>query len=193
MGKPPFLMIARSSYSDQMNTEGAPLSGFDPLDLRRALGSFGTGVTIVTTRPGDRRLVGVTANSFSSVSLDPPIVLWSLLRSSPSLSAFDDAGRFVVNVLAEDQVSLSRRFAHAHPDRFSGVEYRPGIDGIPLIAGCTAAFQCRTISRQEVGDHVLILGEIDAYEHRHGPTLLFCQGRYARASSLEQRRGTDVG
>ncbi|MCE2689509.1 MAG: flavin reductase family protein [Rubrivivax sp.] len=157
----------------------------DATDLRRALGRFGTGVTIVSTLDAQGSPVGVTANSFSSVSLQPPIVLWSLRRASPSLAAFDATGRFVINVLALEQVELSRRFASAVPDKFTGVEHAPGLGGLPVVQGCAAVFECRTEQRLEVGDHILFLGRVEAYGHRLGPTLLYCQGDYAQGVSLE--------
>ena len=158
---------------------------FDPLQLRRALGSFGTGVTVVSTLAAGGGLVGVTANSFSSVSLDPPIVLWSLNRRSTSLAAFDACGRFVVNVLGLDQVAESRRFATSQPDKFDGVAHRRGLAGLPVLHGATASFECSTVQRLEVGDHILFLGRVEAFEHRHGAGLLYCQGRYAQGVSLE--------
>ena len=158
---------------------------FDALDLRGALGRFGTGVTIVTTVSREGVPVGVTANSFNSVSLDPPIVLWSLRTRSPSLAAFDEAGRFVVNVLAREQLALSRRFASSQADKFSGVAFEAGLGGLPVLGGCAAVFQCRTEQRLEVGDHILFLGRVEAYEHRPGPTLLYCHGRYAEAAALD--------
>jgi flavin reductase (DIM6/NTAB) family NADH-FMN oxidoreductase RutF len=161
---------------------------FDTADLRRAMGRFATGVTVVTTvsaRGADGRPVGVTANSFSSVSLDPPIVLWSLRLESPSRAAFDAAGRFVINVLALDQLELSRRFASPLPDKFAGVAHRAGLEGLPVLEGSAAVFECRTEQRLEVGDHVLYLGRVEAYTHRVGPTLLYCQGRYAEGVALE--------
>ncbi len=159
-----------------MNTQTA----FDRFDLRKALGNFGTGVTIVTTRSLDDRLVGVTANSFSSVSLDPPIVLWSLQKTSPSLAAFDMCGRFVINVLASSQIELSRRFASPIPDKFNGVPYQPGINGLPVIDGSAAAFECRTVQRHDVGDHVLYLGQVESYQHREQAALMYLQGRYVQ-------------
>lgn len=162
-------------------TEGA----VDALALRRALGSFGTGVTVVSTRAADGRPVGVTANSFNSVSLDPPIVLWSLRRQSPSLAAFDHSGRFVVNVLAVGQVELSRRFASPQADRFEGVAHRAGLAGLPVLEGSTASFECRTVQRLEVGDHILFLGRVEAFAHQPGAGLLYCQGRYAQGVGLE--------
>ncbi len=163
---------------------------FDPLQLRRALGSFGTGVTVVSTLAPGGRLVGVTANSFSSVSLDPPIVLWSLSRHSPSLAAFDACGRFVINVLGLEQVALSRRFAAPRPDKFDDVAHHRGLGGLPVLHGAAATFECCTHQRLEVGDHVLFLGLVEAFEHRHGAGLLYCHGRYAQGVHLE---GPDAG
>jgi flavin reductase (DIM6/NTAB) family NADH-FMN oxidoreductase RutF len=155
------------------------------LQLRRALGSFGTGVTVVSTLATDGRLVGVTANSFSSVSLDPPIVLWSLNRRSPSLAAFDECGRFVVNVLSLDQLAVSRRFASAVPDKFDGFAHRRGACGLPVLDGCAATFECVTEQRLEVGDHILFLGRIESFVHHRSAGLLYCQGRYAQGMGLE--------
>jgi flavin reductase (DIM6/NTAB) family NADH-FMN oxidoreductase RutF len=173
--------IKRSLPGNHMTTQ----SPIDATDLRRALGRFGTGVTIVSTLDAQGSPVGVTANSFSSVSLQPPIVLWSLRRASPSLAAFDATGRFVINVLALEQVELSRRFASAVPDKFTGVEHTPGLCGLPVLQGCAAVFECRTEQRLEVGDHILFLGRVESYGHRLGPTLLYCQGDYAQGVSLE--------
>jgi 3-hydroxy-9,10-secoandrosta-1,3,5(10)-triene-9,17-dione monooxygenase reductase component len=160
---------------------------FDTADLRRALGCFGTGVTVVSTLNSSGEPVGVTANSFSSVSLDPPIVLWSLRRASPSLAAFDASSRFVVHVLTVQQVELSRRFASPVSNRFAGITHHPGLGGLPLLEGCSAVFQCLTEQRLEVGDHILFLGRVQAYDHRPGPTLLYCQGQYTQGLDLEPR------
>jgi 4-hydroxyphenylacetate 3-hydroxylase, reductase component len=161
----------------------------DPLSLRRALGSFGTGVTVVSTVAAGGRLVGVTANSFSSVSLDPPIVLWSLNRHSASLAAFDHCGHFVVNVLAVDQAALSQRFskpaASQWADKFDGLAYRRNEQGLPVLAGCAASFECSILNRTEVGDHVLFLGAVQAFEHHRRVGLLYCQGRYAQGIHIE--------
>jgi flavin reductase (DIM6/NTAB) family NADH-FMN oxidoreductase RutF len=160
-------------------------TSFDTTDLRRAFGRFGTGVTIVSSLDAQGSPVGVTANSFSSVSLDPPIVLWSLRRASPSLAAFDASGRFVINVLTLQQVELSRRFASPVADKFTGVSHSPGLCGLPVLQDCAAVFECRTEQRLEVGDHILFLGRVEAYGHRVGPTLLYCQGQYAQSAALD--------
>jgi len=154
-------------------------------ELRKALGTFATGVTIVTTLSKDKQLVGITANSFSSVSLDPPIVLWSLKKSSLSLEAFDHSGRFVVNVLSQTQMDLSTRFASSVSDKFSSVLYTEGIGGLPIINSCVATFQCKTYQRIEAGDHILFLGEVEAFDYHNHPSLMFCKGKYIKGTELE--------
>jgi flavin reductase (DIM6/NTAB) family NADH-FMN oxidoreductase RutF len=118
---------------------------FDSRELRRALGAFVTGVTVVTTTDGEGRFHGVTANSFSSVSLDPPLVLWSQAVKTQSHSTFFKAERFAVNILAEDQIELSNRFAKSSPEKFAGLEVDVGLGGIPLLRGCNAWLQCRVV------------------------------------------------
>jgi flavin reductase (DIM6/NTAB) family NADH-FMN oxidoreductase RutF len=157
---------------------------FDKKALRSAMGTFGTGVTIVSCTAPIKGHTGLTANSFNTVSLEPAIVLWSLQKTSPSLSAFDECGRFVINVLALDQIELSRRFSSAIPDKFNGVEYRFGLADLPVLEGCAANFECKTIQRMEVGDHVLFLGQVEAYAHCDRATLLYVQGHYAKAADL---------
>ena len=151
---------------------------FESRDLRNAFASFGTGVTVVTSRGADQRRVGVTANSFSSVSLDPPIVSWNLALHSPNLAAFDHAGRFVINVLALSQLNLSNQFASKSTDKFAGVEFDEGLCGLPVLRGCAAVIECRTIERLEVGDHILFLGAVEQYRYQGIEPLLFCQGAY---------------
>ena len=166
-----------------MNTKSPP--AFDKRDLRNALGSFGTGVTVVTSGNKQTRFVGVTANSFSSVSLEPPIVLWSLGSASPSLDIFDATGRFVINILSLQQMDLSKRFSSNVADKFEGVDLRDGLDGLPVLNECVATFECRTIQRTVVGDHVLFLGQVEKYTYERKPTLLFCQGNYLQGAECE--------
>ena len=158
-----------------MNTNS---TAFDSRDFRHALGSFGTGVTVVTTGSRATRLVGVTANSFSSVSLDPPIVSWSLVKTSPSLEVFDQFQRFVINVLSVDQIELSKRFSRPGVDKFSGLSFSDGVEGLPIFEDSAAVLQCQTVERLEVGDHILFLGKVERYAYEHRPTLSFCQGKY---------------
>ena len=166
-----------------MNTKSPP--AFDKRDLRNALGSFGTGVTVVTSGNKQTRFVGVTANSFSSVSLEPPIVLWSLGSASPSFDIFDATGRFVINILSLQQMDLSKRFASNVADKFEGVDLRDGLDGLPVLNECVATFECKTIQRTVVGDHVLFLGQVEKYTYERKPTLLFCQGNYLQGAECE--------
>jgi len=150
----------------------------DPLHLRRALGRFTTGVTIVSCVDAQGGFVGLTANSFNSLSLDPPLVLWSLRESSSSLAAFSAAGRFAVNVLAEAQVDLSRRFAAPVQDRFSEGAWALGEQGAPVLAGCAAVFECERHAQHDVGDHRLFIGRVLACEESALPPLLFRAGHY---------------
>jgi 4-hydroxyphenylacetate 3-hydroxylase, reductase component len=151
---------------------------FDAKTLRSALGRFTTGVTIATCRDLDGRPIGLTCNSFNSLSLDPPLVLWSLRAGSPALPAFRAASHFAINVLAEAQVGLSRRFASAVPDRFAEGQWADGVGGVPVLGGCTAVFECALQSEQEAGDHVLFIGQVERMHEAALPPLLFQAGHY---------------
>ncbi len=153
----------------------------DSRELRNVLGCFGTGVTVVTTLDNDGQKVGLTANSFSSVSLDPPIVLWSLSKQSKSVNAFMQASRFVINVLSMEQLPLSKQFSQPLDDRFIGVSSSEGLGSLPVLNDCAANIECRAVSSQEVGDHILFLGQIERYNYLEKETLLFCNGAYAKA------------
>jgi 3-hydroxy-9,10-secoandrosta-1,3,5(10)-triene-9,17-dione monooxygenase reductase component len=154
---------------------------FDSDRFRQALGTFTTGVTIVTTVDAAGNDVGVTANSFNSVSLAPPMVLWSLARTSTSLAAFLAARFFAVHVLASDQQSLATRFSTRGADRFAGLSPVRGADGIALLDGCAARFECRTAFQHEGGDHVIFVGEVLNFEHCEREPLVFKRGRFAPA------------
>lgn len=157
----------------------------DPLDLRRAFGRFGTGVTVITTRAPEGARLGVTANSFNTVSLDPPIVLWSLSGQSPSLASFRASGRFVVNVLSLDQLELSQRFSRPAPDKFAGIAFSEGMGGVPVLKGCAATIECRIVNDHVVGDHVLFLGQVERYAYEQAAPLLFCNGQYLQGIDLQ--------
>lgn len=150
----------------------------DQRQLRTALGRFATGVTIVTCADAEGRFVGLTANSFNSLSLEPPLVLWSLRQTSPSLPAFLAAPRFAVNVLAEAQVDLSRRFAAPVVDRFAEGAWALGEHGAPVLAGCAAVFECERVSEQPAGDHRLFIGRVLACTESALPPLVFQGGHY---------------
>lgn len=150
----------------------------DPRLLRSALGRFTTGVTIVSCIDAGGHRVGLTANSFQALSLEPPLVLWSLRASSPSLAAFRQARHFAVNVLGEAQVDLSRRFAARHDDRFAEGPWAAGRTGAPVLAGCAAVFECETVSQQAAGDHVLFIGRVLTLDESPVPPLVFQAGHY---------------
>jgi flavin reductase (DIM6/NTAB) family NADH-FMN oxidoreductase RutF len=156
-------------------------SAFDGHDFRTALGRFGTGVTVVTVRDSDGTPLGLTVSSFNSVSMDPPLVLWSLDRSSTTLAAFEGATHFAVNVLGADQVAISNRFAGQQEDKFADLDCADGGGGAPLLPGCVAWFQCRTVHRHDGGDHVIFVGEVETFEQRPGDALLFHDGNYCVA------------
>lgn len=168
----------------------------DTQDLRRAFSRFGTGVTVVTTCTPEGRRLGVTASSFNTVSLAPPIVLWSLAERSPSAAGFRTAGRFVVNVLALEQLELAQRFARPAPaqmpDKFAGVDCSVGLHGLPVLAGCAASLECRIVGDQHVGDHILFLGEVERYAHSATAPLLFCNGQFQQGVNLSPALGAPI-
>lgn len=148
------------------------------LELRQALGQFATGITVITTRAADGSPIGLTVNSFTSVSLEPPLLLWCLGRNSTNYDAFRLAERHLVNVLAADQVDLSKRFAARSPDRFAGLHHSVTDTGLPQLPGCIAWFECAIRSRYDEGDHLILVGRIEAFELAPGRPLLFHDGRY---------------
>ena len=156
---------------------------FDERQLREALSEFATGVTIITTRDA-QRFVGFTANSFNSVSLDPPLVLWSLSRAASSHLAFEQCERYAINVLSAEQVALARRFSRPHADRFEGVAYTTGWSGAPLIEGAVAWFECHHLSWQPIGDHTLFIGEVVTCARTHGAPLVFHHSRFKTIGGL---------
>jgi 3-hydroxy-9,10-secoandrosta-1,3,5(10)-triene-9,17-dione monooxygenase reductase component len=155
---------------------------FDPMEFRKALGSFATGVTVITTRAADGTPLGLTANSFNSVSLDPPLVLWSLANNAGSFEAFRNAEHWAVHVLGSDQEDLSGRFARRGEDKFAGLETEEGLGGVPLLRGCAARFECRTASQYQGGDHLIFIGEVQRFAHDEAAPLVFHGGKYAHAT-----------
>ncbi len=150
----------------------------DPKQLRRALSSFVTGVTVVTTCTDGGEPVGLTVNSFNAVSLEPPLVLWSLSLRAASFDAFAKASHFAVNVLAADQAGLSEAFAKTGGDKFANIAWRSGIENMPLLEGTAASFTCRTADRYPGGDHLIFIGEVlDCQRHARAP-LAYAHGRY---------------
>jgi flavin reductase (DIM6/NTAB) family NADH-FMN oxidoreductase RutF len=152
--------------------------GVDLRGLRHALGQFATGVTVVTARGEDGHPVGITANSFTSLSLEPPLVLWCLGRTAASLPTFRACTHFGVNVLCSSQHHLSRLFATAGADKFGGADTHDGPSGVPLLAGVLAHLVCRNVRQIEAGDHFIVIGEIEHYESFGGEPLVFHSGTY---------------
>jgi flavin reductase (DIM6/NTAB) family NADH-FMN oxidoreductase RutF len=161
---------------------------FSRPEFRSALAMFATGVTIVTARGPNGELIGLTANSFNSVSLDPPLVLWSLSRSAASMQAFSTGSHYAIHILGADQQDLAKRFASKGVDRFADValindaDVSPGVNPAlraPLLAGVAATFECFNRSRYEEGDHVIFVGEVERCSHRVGASpLLFHGGKF---------------
>jgi len=140
---------------------------------------FATGVTIVTARTPEGKLVGLTANSFNSVSMSPPLVLWSLSKAASSMEAFSTGSHYAINILGADQQELAKQFATQGVDRFAGVQYSTGTAGAPLIEGAVATFECFNRSRYEEGDHVIFVGEVEHCAHRADASpLLFHGGKF---------------
>jgi flavin reductase (DIM6/NTAB) family NADH-FMN oxidoreductase RutF/DNA-binding IclR family transcriptional regulator len=156
----------------------AAAKSFDARELRQVLGSFVTGVTVITTVDGQGRPHGLTANSFSSVSLDPPLVLWSQSKTAPSHQVFSSVDRFAVNILADDQVAVSNLFARGGADKFAGVPLQMGMGGVPLVQGCAAYLECRKVHSYPGGDHVVFVGEVERIERHPVAPLVFGGGRY---------------
>ena len=155
-------------------------SPIDPRDFRNALGTFATGVTIITTMAADGRPYGLTCNSFASVSLNPPLVLWSLGMFSNGLSTFQNASHFAVNILGESQQELADKFAKSSGEKFVGVDWKPGLGNAPVLADSVANFQCRAASRYYGGDHIIFLGAVEAYTYNRQEPLLFARGGFGR-------------
>jgi flavin reductase (DIM6/NTAB) family NADH-FMN oxidoreductase RutF len=152
---------------------------FSAQEFRAALGMFATGVTIVTARSAEGEVIGLTANSFNSVSLAPPLVLWSLSRAAASMAVFSAGSHYAINILAADQKPLAERFAAKGADRWTGVTFELGVGGAPLLDGAAATFECFNRSRYEEGDHIIFVGEVERCTHRTGASpLLFHGGRY---------------
>ena len=165
-------------------------SSIDPRDFRNALGTYATGVTIITAAGAGGKPYGLTCNSFASVSLNPPLVLWSLGMFSQGLSVFQNASHFTVNVLGASQQALATRFAKSSDDKFAGVEWIPGLGNAPVLADSIANFQCRAANRYYGGDHVIFLGAVEAYSYNRHEPLLFARGGFGRFLNPDDTSGT---
>jgi flavin reductase (DIM6/NTAB) family NADH-FMN oxidoreductase RutF len=153
----------------------------DARDFRTALGCFPTGVCLITTLGPDGERAGLTVNSFSSVSLDPPMVLWSLARTANCAPVFRDAEYFAINILAASDAALSTHFAKPGNDKFAAYagRFSPGLGGTPLLDGAAATFECHSRHRNYGGDHIIVIGVVERYRHTGLAPLVFHRGRYA--------------
>lgn len=158
---------------------------FDARQLRSVLGRFYTGVTIVTTIDANGTPWGVTANSFTSVSLDPPLVLWNQALKAQSHPVFCAQDRFAINILSASQVELSQRFAKTSDSKFEGVSVTSGLGGVPLLDGCCAVLECRKVATHAGGDHSLFIGQVERLQSNEQSPLLFGDGQYMLAQALE--------
>lgn len=149
--------------------------------LRKAFGKFATGVAIATTSDRDGKPIGLTINSFSSVSLDPPLVLWSLVNKSPNLDIFRNSSHFAINILSVDQTDISNTFARPSDDRFANIDWFRGIGDLPVIRNTIATFECRRTMTIEAGDHVVFFGAVEECEQCDLEPLLFFSGKYGTA------------
>ncbi len=158
-------------------------TGIGPAAFRELLGRFATGVTVITTVSSDGAPVGMTANSVTSVSLDPPLLLICVDHESTMHRDLAQAAGFVINVLASDQEAVSRRFAENHDDRFSGIGYRPGPHGAPILHGVLAYIECTRDSSIEAGDHTIFVGRVTGGGAESGHPLVFYRGGYGELKS----------
>ncbi|WP_018412231.1 flavin reductase family protein [Methyloversatilis thermotolerans] len=150
----------------------------DSRAFRDALGLFATGITVVTTRGADGEPVGLTVNSFNSVSLEPPLVLWSLSLGSSSAPPFRTASHYAIHVLSAAQVGLSKQFSGSREQRFKGLQTVEGLGGVPLLEGCLARFECRNDLQYAGGDHLIFVGRVERFERGAGEPLLYFGGAY---------------
>ena len=165
-----------------MSVEQAATDPIDHKQFRQALGRYTTGVTVVTTCSREGKLEGLTANSFASVSLDPPLVLWSLRKQAASLSSFQESGWFAVNVLGSQHEGVSRHFATPAMEKFSTMEYRPGLNGCPVLPDAIACFECSVEQQVEAGDHVVFIGRVRRLCNQEGDPLVFSGGAFCRTT-----------
>lgn len=162
--------------SIQPSSAGPP--EFDTLHFRQALSQFATGVTVITTRLPDGSFLGLTASSFNSVSLDPPLVLWSLSQNASSLPVFSGNTHYVINILSGDQARLAERFSMRVENRFEGVDFTLSHTGLPILKGAAAWFECHNRSRYPEGDHVIFVGEVERCDVAAQSALVFHNGKF---------------
>ena len=154
------------------------MSEIDVGQLRKALGAFATGIAVVTTTDATGKPAGMTINSFASVSLSPPLVLWSIDRTSDLFETFEKSGHYVVHILGKDQEETSNLFATENTDKFSGLTYETGMESLPLLPNYIARLQCQVEHRYDGGDHIILVGRVLAMDHAPAEPLIFHEGQY---------------
>ena len=161
----------------------SPEPTFDRSELRKCLGLYPTGVVVVTTRSMELHW-GMAVNSFTSLSLDPPLILWSIRNNSTSFDAFTRCDHFAVNILASDQAEHAGRFAKSGPDKFDGAKYRSGLGNAPVLDDVVASLECERISNSLVGDHTMIIGLVKSISHSEKEPLVFKSGGFTKLASM---------
>ncbi|WP_448212065.1 flavin reductase family protein [Colwellia sp. MEBiC06753] len=152
-----------------------------PKEFRHALGKFPTGVTIITTKNQDNEYIGITASSFNSVSLNPPLILWSIDKNARSLPSFPDNGHYAIHVLKDDQQALSNKFARQGEDKFAGINITEGLGNVPLLDEYCVRFQCRCEHQYDGGDHIIMVGRVLDFDTNDSDNpLIFHSGSYAK-------------
>lgn len=166
---------------NQMSTDTStePTPPLDARALRNALGNFATGITVITAQSNTGEKVGVTANSFNSLSMDPPLILWSLDKRAGSYNVFSQTSHFAVNILAADQMATSNHFATKQVDKFASIDYEIGLGNAPLLKGCSARFQCSVYQKIDAGDHWLFIGKVEAFDEESKSGLCYHKGGYS--------------
>jgi flavin reductase (DIM6/NTAB) family NADH-FMN oxidoreductase RutF/DNA-binding IclR family transcriptional regulator len=190
---PAYLFISRLNSSS--GDKDSHMTPFDSKEFRRTLGAFPTGVTVITTCDDQGGTFGVTASSFNSVSLDPPLILWSQSTSSSSYPAFRDNDRFVVNILADHQIEISNKFSKSGADKFLGIATRPGLGGVPVIEDCAAHLECQKVAVYPGGDHVVYIARVEKISRSAHRSLAFGDGKYLKtfAHDLGENGNAETG
>lgn len=157
---------------------------FDSATFRRTLGMFATGIAVVTARSRTGQPIGLTISSFNSVSLTPPLVVWSLANNSSMREEFEQCSHYAINILSDQQTDISNLFASRIEDRFSGLTWEEGLGGAPVLEGCCAVFEVRNTQRYPGGDHVVFIGEVERCERAEHEPLIFFSGKYRKLREL---------
>ena len=165
---------------------------FDQREFRNALGRFATGVTVITTIGPDGNPEGMTANSFSGLSLEPPLVQWCIGKSAPTHDIFRDCGHFIINILRADQRQMSNQFATPAEDKFVDVVWHPGLGGCPIVGDPLAIFECASWAQHDGGDHTILIGQVEKFTYYDGDPLLFNAGKYAHVASYPDDAMADI-